>query len=136
MHVARRVKVANDFLNTTKSSENDSNNHLKMPTKINLHTSGLRRSSRLKESHNAKTKAHVQYGTRANKAILGLLTIISLVSKVSMPSHQRKSNETYSERFVRRFEEWNEHFDSTVNQMHMFSLLTDVKPSNETRSYT
>ena len=107
MHVARRVKVTNDFQNTTKSSENESNNHLKMPTRINLHTLGLRHSPRLKESQNAKEKAHISYGTRAKKAVLGLLTIISLVSKVSMPSHQGKPNETYSERFVRRFEVWN-----------------------------
>ena len=96
-HMDRRVKVVNDFLNTTKSSENESNNHLKMQTKINLHMSGLRPSPRLKEPLNTKGKAHTLYGTRAKKAGLGLLAIISLVSKVSMPSHQRKSNETYLE---------------------------------------
>ena len=50
-----------------------------------------------------------------------------------MPSHQRTPNETYLEQFVRRFKEWNKHHDNIVNEMHMFSLLTDVKTSNETR---
>ena len=45
---------------------------------------------------------------------------------MSIPSHQRTPRKTYSERFVHHFKEWNEHFDNTVNQMHIFSLLTDV----------
>ena len=65
-----------------------------------------------------------------------MLTIISLVSNVSMPSHQWTPNETYLEQFVRRFKEWNKHHDNIVNEMHMFSLLTDVKTSNETRKET
>ena len=65
-----------------------------------------------------------------SKKILGLLTIISLVSEISLPKVQVSSDATLSDRIIRRFEEANEHYDGTVNEMHLLSYLADVS-SNE-----
>ena len=78
------------------------------------------------QSNAKKRKAHVPYGTRLSKKVLGLLTIISLVSEISLPKVQVSSNATLTDRIIKRFEEANEHYDGTVNEMHLFSYLTDV----------
>ena len=128
------MEAASGFNANTASpaSTQDNLDELRMPTKINLYESGLRRSPRLTELREAeqskakKQKAHVPYGTRLSKKVLGLLTIISLVSEISLPKVQVSSNATLTDRIVRRFEEANEHYDGTVNEMHLFSYLTDV----------
>ena len=101
---------------------------MKMPTLINLHESGLRRSLQLNAQNpihtsaknadsatKAGSKAHIIYGTRAKKSILELFTIISLVNKVTLPSHQGSPNETYTEQIVRCFKELNGHYENTVH---------------------
>ena len=133
------MEAASGFIakTTSPASIKDASNKLRMPTKINLYESGLRRSPRLTELRKAeqstagqskakKRKAHVPYGTRVSKKVLGLLTIISLASEISLPKVQVSSNATLSDRIIKRFEEANEHYDGTVNEMHLFSYLTDV----------
>jgi hypothetical protein len=100
-----------------------------MPTRINLHEAGLRRSPRL-ETKNKNPKAHVPFGAKSRSKMLGLFTLISLVSSISLPSHQAGQNKTSTERLIRKFKELNEHYDTTINEMHLFSFLTDVS-SNE-----
>ena len=74
------------------------------------------------------------FGTTAKKKVVGLLTIISLATNLTMPQHQVSYHETYTDSLIRQFEEVNEHFDNTINGMHMFSLTTDIS-TNETFTY-
>ena len=73
---------------------------LKMLTRINLHEAGLRRSARLSNASKHKAKAHVTFGAKAKGAMLGLFTMISLVSSISLPSHQAGQNETSTDRLI------------------------------------
>ena len=77
-----------------------------------------------------KPKAHVGYGTRAAKKLLGLFTLFCFVSKITLPRHRAEKNQTLTQLLVTKYEELNEHFDGTVNDMHFFSYLTDIT-SNE-----
>ena len=69
------MEAASGFIANTASpaSTQDNLDELRMPTKINLYESGLRRSPRLTELRKAeqskakKQKAHVPYGTRLSK---------------------------------------------------------------------
>ena len=77
-------------------------NELSMPTRINLNESGLRRSARIRElketeaKTNVATKAHVTFGAKATKTVLGLFTLFPFVSNISIPNHQVCSNETFT----------------------------------------
>jgi len=124
----------NTEFNSTRMTTDE--NELSMPTRINLNESGLRRSARIRElketeaKTNVATKAHVTFGAKATKTVLGLFTLFSFVSSISIPNHQVRSNETFTDTIVRRFEEVNEHYDNTLNQMHFLSYVTDIS-SNE-----
>ena len=116
-------------------TDTQSVDELKMPTQINLRESGLRRSERIKKQSETNTpKAHVVFGTSIKKKLLGLFTLFSFVSALSMPRHQRSPDATMQESLIQRFEELNELYDSTMNHMHLFSYLTDIS-SNETFTF-
>ena len=51
-----------------------------------------------------------------------------------MPAHRRDPNASYLEKFINKFEELNEHYDGTVNQLHFLLFLTE-KTTNEVYTY-
>ena len=57
------------------------------------------------------------------------------MSNISIPNHQVCSNETFTDTIVRRFEEVNEHYDNTLNQIHFLSYVTDISPNEVFTSY-
>ena len=93
----RRERVEFDSANTTETTIGPSDD-LKMPTRINLHEAGLRRSPRLMNGNKQKSKAHVTFGTKAKSKMLGLFTMISPVSSVILPQYQAGQNETTIDR--------------------------------------
>ena len=65
---------------------------LKMPTRLNIHENGLRRSPRLCEQQDMeetkKRKAHVTFGTAAaTKVVFGMFSLIALARNITMPEH-------------------------------------------------
>ena len=132
------VGTVQDFNRTDGSNNTQSVDELTLPTRVNLKESGLRRSTRIKEKQakasQADTKAHVTFGTRAKK-LFGLFTLFSFVSNISLPRHQISPNATFTDRIIKRFDELNEHYDGTINQMHLFSYVTDVS-TNEVFTFT
>jgi len=126
--------VMNDF-DSNRTTSNTSVNERSMPTRINLRESGLRCSARIAAQNTAKSntpkaKVHVAYGTRMAKTIVDLFTLFSFASKVMMPQHRMEKNMSYTDLMVNKFEEINEHYDGTVNNIHFFSYLTEIS-SNE-----
>ena len=98
-----------------------------MPPRINLHKAGLHCSPRLNDSQKEKaTKVHVPFGNKTKSALLGLFTITSFVSSISLPRHQAGHNKTSTDHIIFRFEELNKNYDNTINEMHLFSFLTDI----------
>ena len=59
-----------------------------------------------------------------------LFTLLSFTAKMDLPRHQSPPNETYTQSLIRRFEEVNEHYDCTMNNLHMFSFLTDLSTND------
>ena len=94
----------------------------------------LRENREAEAKSNAEAKVHVPYGAKVKKKILGLLTILSLVSNVTLPQHQVPQDETYTDGLIHRFEEINEHYNNTVNEMHLFSFVSDIS-TNEVFTY-
>jgi len=139
-----RVRVEhNDFSSpstttSTASSSPGQSDELKMPKRINLNESGLRRSERIRnvrEDAAAKgRKAHAIYGA-TTKVLFSLLTLFALTSEFTMPCHSKLSRHaTYRDRLMQKYHEVNEHYDGTLNQVHHLSLLTEVS-SNEVFTY-
>ena len=81
---------------------------LRMPKRIDLTVSGLRRSERIKaknlaEAEATKWTAHVPFRNTVAKKPLGLFTILSFVSNVEMPNHQVRPHAN-TDRLMNRFE--------------------------------
>ena len=76
------------------------------------------------------TEAHVPFGNETKSAMLGLFKIISLVRSISLLKHQAGQRETSIDCLICRSKELNEHYDNTINEMHVFYFLTDIY-SNE-----
>ena len=135
-------KLSQVDANTVQSinrTDTQSVDELKMPTRINLQEAGLRRSDRIRQKELASqsataTKAHVAFGTSITTKLLGLFTLFSFVSDMSMPSHQSSPNATMQDSLIQRFEELNQHYDNTLNHMHLFAYLTDIS-TNETFTF-
>ena len=73
-----------------------------MPSRINLHKSGLRRSPCLQEQAARKSdKAHVTWASKLPRVVT-LFTLFSLVSdyKVHAPSYALSPNAPYTDRLV------------------------------------
>ena len=113
---------------------------LKLPPRINLRESGLRRSERIKALNETKTTPehtpnHVRYGARPLKnSIIGLFTLFSFVNNMSVPHHQIESDAPMKDKMIAKFEEINELFDGTLNHFHMLAFSTDIS-SNEVFTY-
>ena len=82
-----------------------------------------------------KAKAHVIFDTRAKSTMLGLFTMISIENSLSLPNYQAGQNETTKDCLIWQFTELNEHYDNTVNEMNLFSFLTDLS-TNEVFTFS
>jgi hypothetical protein len=78
----------------------------------------------------AHKPAHVRWGTRTKKSMSALITLFSFVSHVTVPDHELLTHATFSDHVIKHFEELHEHYDGTMNQIHLLSFSTDVS-SNE-----
>eukprot|EP00956_Cyclotella_meneghiniana_P008617 scaffold11745_cov39-Cyclotella_meneghiniana.AAC.1 len=115
-----------------------------MPTCVNLHESGLRRSARLKtkqklkdagdNSTKGKNGAHVAFGAVTRK-VAWLGGIFALLTSVEMPSHPLPDEPSLTAKFINKFHECNELFDGTINHIHNYALATDLS-NNEVFTYS
>ena len=55
-----------------------------------------------------------------------LITLSSFVSHVTVPDNELPTHATFSDHMIKHFEELNEHYDGTMNQIHFLSFSTDV----------
>jgi len=116
------------------------NDHLLMPSRVNLHESGLRRSPRLKEQAERRhEKAHVTWASNLPHVVT-LFTLFSLVSdyKVTAPSYALSPNASYTDHMVSHIHELNELYDGTMNTVvsYAFSTVALDMSNNEVFTYT
>lgn len=115
-----------------------------MPTCINLHENGLRRSERIKnlnkkkanaDGNTTRQKAHRVFGTVSRRmAQLGGLFAL-FTTTMHMPSHPLPPNSSFTAKLVNRFHECNELFDGTLNHIHNYAFATEIA-SNEVFTFT
>ncbi len=74
----------------------------------------------------AHNPAHVAWGTRTKRSMSALITFFSFVGHVTIPDHELPIHATLSDHMIKCFEELNEHYDGTKNQIHFLSVSTDV----------
>ncbi len=55
-----------------------------------------------------------------------LITLFSFVSHITVPDHVLPPHATLSDNVIERFEELNEHYDGTMNQIHFLFFSTDI----------
>jgi hypothetical protein len=82
----------------------------------------------------AHEPAHVAWGTRTKRSMSVLITLFSFVSHVTFPDHELPTHATLSDHIIKCFEALNEHYDGTMNQIHVLSFSTDVS-SNKVFTY-
>ena len=83
-----------DDLGAQATTDQMTNDHLLMPSRVNLHESGLRRSPRLKEQAERRhEKAHITWASKLPR-VMTLFTLFSLVSdyKNTVPSYALSPN--------------------------------------------
>jgi hypothetical protein len=83
---------------------------------------------------NAHEPAHVAWGTRAKRSVPALIALFSFVSHVIVPDHELPTHATFSDHVIKCFEELNECYGGTMNQIHFLSFNTDVR-SNKVFTY-
>ena len=100
---------------------------------MNPHENGIRWSPRLREQQDKdketpqKRKAHVSFGTAAaTKLGFGLFSLIALATNVVVPQHQTEKNATFTQQVMNRFQEVNELYDSTLNEVHHLVYATNI----------
>jgi hypothetical protein len=74
----------------------------------------------------AHNPAHVAWGTRTKRSMSALLTLFSFVSHVTVPDHELPTHAMFSDHMLKHFEELNDHYDGTVNQIQFLSFSPDV----------
>ncbi len=62
------------------------------------------------------------------------IILFSFVSHVTVPDHELLTHAMFSDHVIKPFEELNEHYDGTMNQIHFLSFSTDVS-SNKVITY-
>ncbi len=63
-----------------------------------------------------------------------LITLFSFVSHVTVPDHELPTHAIFSDHVIKHFEELNEHYVGTINQIQFLSFSTDVS-SNKVFTY-
>ncbi len=82
----------------------------------------------------AHSPAHIVWGTRTKRSMSDLITLFSFVSHVTILDHELPTHATLSDNMIKCFEELNEHYNGTINQIHFLSFSTDVS-SNKVFTY-
>ena len=123
-----RAGVQTDIFDSKPTTDSDS---LKMPTRMNPHENGLRRSPLLREQRDMEEsqnqKAHVTFGTAAaTKVVFGMFLLIALASNITMPEQRTHENITYTDQVMNWSHEVNELTDGTLNKIHHFMYSTDI----------
>jgi hypothetical protein len=90
--------------------------------------------TRQRVTNKAHKPAHVACGTRAKRSVPALITLFSFVSHVTAPDHELPTHAMFSDHVIKCFEELNEHYDGTMNQIHSLSFNKDVS-SNDVFTY-
>ncbi|KAL7496856.1 hypothetical protein ACHAWT_005049 [Skeletonema menzelii] len=129
------INLMTDF-DAASDTDEDQQNKLLMPVRVNLHEAGLRRSKRIQENNAKQAKAHVTFGKKCALATVSLFALLTSVPDITMPavpSRPLPANPTRWNRIATRFEELNELCDGTLNDIHHMALATEA--SNETYTY-
>jgi hypothetical protein len=66
--------------------------------------------------------------------MIALIKLFSFVSHVTAPDYALPPHATFSDHVIKCFEELNEHYDGTMNQIHLLSFSTDIS-YNEVFTY-
>jgi hypothetical protein len=82
----------------------------------------------------AHNPAHVAWGTRAKRSVSALITIFSFVGHVTILDHELPTHATLSDDMIKCFEDLNEHYNGTINQIHFLSFSMDIS-SNKVFTY-
>jgi hypothetical protein len=82
----------------------------------------------------AHKPARVAWGIRTKQLVSALITLFSFVSHVTVPDHELPTHAKFSDHVIKHFEELNEHYNGTMNQIHFLSFSTDVS-SKEVFTY-
>eukprot|EP00956_Cyclotella_meneghiniana_P017288 scaffold27981_cov37-Cyclotella_meneghiniana.AAC.19 len=111
-----------------EADQNDPSQLLQIPTCINLHESGLRRSVRIQELNESKRRnadgTHQQ--RKRTEHMWRLVPSLAKLLGWEMPNHPLPDNPSVAYRIVNKFHECNELFDGTINHLHNFALATDL----------
>jgi hypothetical protein len=86
------------------------------------------------QQQKAHDSAHVTWGTRTKRSVSALITLFTFVSHVTVSDHELPTHAMLSDHMIKHFEELNEHYDCTMNQIHFLSFSTDVS-SNKVFTY-
>jgi hypothetical protein len=89
------------------------------------------RQSITKKAHNP---AHVAWGARSKRSVSALITLFSFASHGTIPDHELPTHASLSDHIIKYFEESNEPYNGTMNQIHFLSFSTDVN-SNKVLTY-
>jgi hypothetical protein len=100
----------------------------KLPPRLNLRELGLRGLERIKAlQQKAHNPAHVARDPRTKRSMsASIITLFSFVSHVTIPDHELLTHATLSDHKIKQFEEFNEHYNGTKNQIHFLSFSTDI----------
>ena len=139
--ITAAISLEDNSMNNQAHADSDKGDksQLYMPTCINLHEIGLRRSERIKNQlknaeNGSKNKAHKAFGAVSKRLVrLGGLFAL-LTTAFEMPSHPLPKNASMMQKAVCKFHECNELYDGTLNQLHNFAFTADVA-SNEVFTY-
>jgi hypothetical protein len=55
-----------------------------------------------------------------------LVTLFSFISHVTIPDHELQTHAILPDHMIKRFEELNEHYDGTMNQIHFLSFSIQI----------
>jgi hypothetical protein len=71
---------------------------------------------------------------RTKRSVSAFIRLFTFGSHVTIPDHELLTHATLSDHMIKRFEELNEHYDGTMNQILALSFSTDVS-SNKVFTY-
>ncbi len=83
----------------------------------------VNRNASKRYNKNAHESAHVAWGIRTQRSVSALITLFSFVSHVTDPDHELLTHATFSDHVIKHFEELHEHYDGTMNQINVLSLV-------------
>jgi hypothetical protein len=107
---------------------------LKLPPRLNLRESGLCQLKCIKALQQSTQTSTCCMGSRTKISMSALIIPFIFISHVTVPYHELPTHATFSDHVIKCFEEFNEHYDGIMNQIHFLSFSTDVS-SNKVFTY-